>query len=121
MSEDKAILILDEMPKNCFFCPLQADIEWFGGVCSYDHYVGRRNRLSRHGNHNPSDESRPEWCPLRPLPKKNAETVDAIPIEWLKLKIDTVLNIYPNGNEETEVLCKLLYEWEKENEACRYR
>lgn len=70
MSEDKAILILDEMPKNCFFCPLQADIEWFGGVCSYDHYMGRRNRLSRHGNHNPSDESRPEWCPLRPLPKK---------------------------------------------------
>ena len=41
--------------------------------------------------------------------------VDAIPVERLKLKIDTVLNIYPNGNEETEVLCKLLYDWEKEN------
>lgn len=42
--------------------------------------------------------------------------VKAIPIEWLKLKINTLLNIYPNGNDETEVLCKLLYDWEKENE-----
>lgn len=48
-------------------------------------------------------------------------TVEAIPIEWLKLKIDTVLNIYPNGNDETEVLCKLLYDWEKENEINRCR
>lgn len=67
----KAILILDEMPKNCFFCPLQAEREWFGGVCSYDDYIGRRNRLSRHGNHNPSDESRPEWCPLKSWEKEN--------------------------------------------------
>ena len=51
----------------------------------------------------------------------NAPTVKAIPIEWLKLKIDTVLNIYPNGNDETEVLCKLLYDWEKENEINRCR
>lgn len=41
-------------------------------------------------------------------------TVKAIPIERIKSKIDAILNIYPNGNEETEVLCKLLYEWEKE-------
>lgn len=47
---------------------------------------------------------------------RSQPTVEAIPIEWLKLKIDTVLNIYPNGNDETEVLCKLLYDWEKENE-----
>ena len=51
----------------------------------------------------------------------DAPTVEAIPIEWLKLKIDTVLNIYPNGNDETEVLCKLLYDWEKENEINRCR
>lgn len=40
---------------------------------------------------------------------------DAILIEWLKSKIDTILVNYPDGNEETEILCKLLYEWEKEN------
>ena len=40
----------------------------------------------------------------------------AIPIEWIKSKIDTILNKYPNGNEETEILCKLLYDWEVEND-----
>ncbi len=44
-------------------------------------------------------------------------TVEAIPVEYIKSKIDAILNIYPNGNEETEVLCKLLYEWEKENDS----
>ena len=40
-----------------------------------------------------------------------------IPIEWIKSKIDAILDSYPDGNEETEILCKLLYEWEKENET----
>lgn len=35
-----------------------------------------------------------------------------IPIEWIKSRIDTILDSYPDGNEETEILCKLLYEWE---------
>ena len=43
-------------------------------------------------------------------------TVEAIPVEQIKSKIDAILNSYPDGNEETEILCKLLYEWEKENE-----
>ncbi len=38
-----------------------------------------------------------------------------IPIEWIKSKINAILDSYPDGNEETEILCKLLYEWEKEN------
>lgn len=44
-----------------------------------------------------------------------AEEVKAIPIEWIKSKINAILDSYPDGNEETEILCKLLYEWEKEN------
>lgn len=38
-----------------------------------------------------------------------------IPVELIKSKIDAILDSYPDGNEETEILCKLLYEWEKEN------
>ena len=41
--------------------------------------------------------------------------VKAIPITWIKSKVDAILNSYPDGNEETEIICKLLYEWEKEN------
>ncbi len=48
-------------------------------------------------------------------PYENYPTVKAIPIECIKSKIDAILNIFPDGNEETEILCKLLYEWEKEN------
>ena len=40
-----------------------------------------------------------------------------VPTEWIKSKIDAILDSYPDGNEETEILCKLLYEWEKENET----
>jgi len=36
-----------------------------------------------------------------------------VPTEWIKSKIDAILDSYPDGNEETEILCKLLYEWEK--------
>ena len=39
-----------------------------------------------------------------------------IPIKWIKSKIDAILDSYPDGNEETEILCKLLYECEKEND-----
>lgn len=42
-------------------------------------------------------------------------TVEAIPVEWIMSKIDAILDSYPDGNEETEILCKLLYEWVKEN------
>lgn len=42
------------------------------------------------------------------------EEVKAISIKWIKSKIDAILDSYPNGNEETEILCKLLYDWEKE-------
>lgn len=44
-----------------------------------------------------------------------AEIIEAIPIWWIKSKIDAILDSYPDGNKETEILCKLLYEWEKEN------
>ena len=42
-------------------------------------------------------------------------TLKAISYGWLKSKINAILDSYPDGNEETEILCKLLYEWEKEN------
>lgn len=40
---------------------------------------------------------------------------NAISVEWIKSKIDVILDSYPDGNGETEILCKLLYEWEKVN------
>jgi len=55
-------------------------------------------------------------CKLQTMCPKDIPTVKAIPVEQIKSKIDAILDSYPDGNEETEILCKLLYEWEKENE-----
>ena len=48
----KAILVLDEMPKNCFKCKLQ---DW-------------ANCRIVKGCH--TGDTRPDWCPLKPIPKK---------------------------------------------------
>lgn len=54
----KAILIID-MPKSCLDCCL-TDNEY--GDCVAVNFIKR-------GNY----ENRPEWCPLKPLPKREPE------------------------------------------------
>ena len=95
----KSILIVDT-PISCDNCPLCILLDLYR--CT----VNKRYCGDEQGYFTSS--TMPTWCPLK-------EEKDTIPIEWIKLKIDTVLNIYPNGNDETEILCKLLYDWEKEN------
>ena len=68
------------------------------------------------------DPERNVWVEEEALDKKEKQRLidldnETIPIKWIKSKINVILDNYPNGNEETEILCKLLYEWEKENEA----
>lgn len=48
----KAILVLDEMPENCFKCKLQ---DW-------------ANCRIVKGCH--TGNTRPDWCPLNPMPEK---------------------------------------------------
>ena len=66
-----AILILKEMPKNCFFCPLRGEREWFGSICvPYENL--HRTQLCRHLDMNVDSENRPEWCPL--MEKENGRS-----------------------------------------------
>lgn len=61
----KAVLILDKMPENCFFCPLRGDREWFGPICipeSAGPFV-----LNKKVDISPGKKSRPKWCPLKEL------------------------------------------------------
>lgn len=48
----KAILVLEEMPKDCMYCMFS---DW--ATC-------RMTRKTHLG------DTRPEWCPLEPLPEK---------------------------------------------------
>jgi len=61
----KAILVMD-MPKNCAECNLcgNQDDENFCIPDDFTHYLG-----SSYVNH--SCESRPDWCPLKPMPNKD--------------------------------------------------
>ena len=54
----KAILVLNEMPENCFKCKLQ---DW-------------ANCRIVKGCH--TGDTRPDWCPLRPAPEKRQTTND---------------------------------------------
>ena len=51
----KAILVLDDMPENCFKCKLQ---DWVNCRIVKDCHTG---------------DTRPDWCPLKPVPQKKEE------------------------------------------------
>ena len=63
----KAILVLDEMPKNCLKCPIEKNIsipletciQCPLGKCAIDEET----------------KTRPDWCPLKEVPKKKKDTL----------------------------------------------
>lgn len=66
----KAILVID-MPNSCDECQFSwnTDEEWKLS-CQLEHDLGTRK-----GN-------KPEWCPLKPLPKRKNEYTDIDAIGW---------------------------------------
>lgn len=66
----KAILVLNEMPKNCLKCPigknvsipLETCIQCPIGKCVIDEET----------------KTRPDWCPLKPMPEKKQHTLYSI-------------------------------------------
>jgi len=63
----KAILVLDEMPKDCYDCPLSKEDTIYGEhvfICTgYDAEI---EDLS----------SRADWCPLRPISDEKAKEIE---------------------------------------------
>ena len=116
MSKNKAILTIDYMPDKCLDCPLHSHVEWVGSICAPESYkAGMANvNLYKQLTNNELMYNKPNWCPLRRLPKKNAETVDAIPIEWLRKWEEKHKNDPCYCNFVTD---EILADWEKENEG----
>ena len=65
----KAILVLDEMPENCFKCKLQ---DWANCRIVKGCHIGN---------------ARPDWCPLKPAPEKRHEIDD-----FLEMCVNVVRN-----------------------------
>lgn len=56
----ESILVIDT-PESCEVCPLYSEDD-YGYGCGYGTLTYRRRT--------PLDDTKPSWCPLRPLPKK---------------------------------------------------
>ena len=51
----KVILVMDDMPADCFMCPCFCDVTWRCCATEKDEEV---------------HDNRPSWCPLRQLPER---------------------------------------------------
>lgn len=69
-----------KMPKRCFECPAIETID--GLYCS----ITDKDLRKEHG----INLTRPDWCPLRPLPEKHGRLIDADAMKalWAGAKIE---------------------------------
>lgn len=70
-----------DTPKNCYDCPFGT--EYCGnfeyeGCCELAECLDSDMRLITEEHYDYESESRPEWCPLKPLPEKNTIENDMI-------------------------------------------
>ena len=66
----KAILVID-MPKCCAECPLMlwdAESEYYGACCPT---LKEDNCVADSYKENENKGTKPNWCPLKPMPQKN--------------------------------------------------
>lgn len=68
----KAILVID-MPKCCAECPLMlwdAESEYYGACCPT---LKEDNCVADSYKENENKGTKPNWCPLKPMPKKTGQ------------------------------------------------
>lgn len=68
----KSVLVIDA-PENCYDCPFGisycSELE-YEGLCELAECLGCNEILMTEEHYDCESKSRPEWCPLKPLPKK---------------------------------------------------
>lgn len=71
----KSALVTDT-PKNCYDCPFGneycGDSE-YEGCCELAECLDSDMRLITEEHYDYESESRPDWCPLKPLPEKDTK------------------------------------------------
>ena len=68
----KSVLVIDT-PKSCYNCPFGTeyyDICIYKGNCELAEHLGKIMTLLTEEYYGFESKSRPEWCPLKPLPEK---------------------------------------------------
>lgn len=90
---NKSALVMDT-PKNCYDCPFGTEYcgdSEYEGCCELAECLDSDTRLIAEEHYDYESESRPEWCPLKPLPEKKEYIVpidnvesqkDIIAVDW---------------------------------------
>ena len=75
----KSVLVIDYTPENCYDCPFGTEycgnLE-YEGCCELAECLDGEMRLIEEKHYDYENESRPDWCPLKPLPEKNTTEND---------------------------------------------
>lgn len=74
----KSVLVIDT-PKSCYNCPFGTeyyDIYIYKGNCELAEHLGKIMTLLTEEYYGFESKSRPEWCPLKPLPEKSTTEND---------------------------------------------
>lgn len=69
----KSVLVIDT-PKSCYNCPFGTeyyDIYIYKGNCELAEHLGKIMTLLTEEYYGFESKSRPDWCPLKPLPEKD--------------------------------------------------
>lgn len=69
----KSVLVIDT-PKSCYNCPFGTeyyDIYIYKGNCELAEHLGKIMTLLTEEYYGFESKSRPDWCPLKPLPEKS--------------------------------------------------
>lgn len=68
----KSVLVIDT-PENCYDCPFGTEYcgdSEYEGYCELAECLDSDMRLITEEHYDYESESRPDWCPLKPLPEK---------------------------------------------------
>ena len=68
----KSVLVIDT-PKNCYDCPFGTEYcgdSEYEGSCELAECLDSDMRLITEEHYDYESESKPDWCPLNPLPEK---------------------------------------------------
>ena len=74
----KSVLVIDT-PKSCYNCPFGTeyyDIYIYKGNCELAEHLGKIMTLVTEEYYGFESKSRPDWCPLKPLPEKSTTEND---------------------------------------------
>lgn len=74
----KSALVM-ETPRNCYDCPFGTEYcsdSEYEGYCELAECLGSDMRLITEEHYDYESESRPDWCPLKPLPEKSTTEND---------------------------------------------